>query len=72
MAKRYDKTDFPSRQRTIAHVNNGPKLLEDTQLVLLHPAYLPDLAPSDYHLFIDGPRARCTSILMKTSENDLI
>ena len=26
------QADFPPRQRTIAHVNNGPKLLGDTQL----------------------------------------
>ena len=31
--KRHDKlADFPPRQRIIAHVNNGSKLLGDTQL----------------------------------------
>jgi len=46
--KRHDKLIF--LHDNIAHINNGLKLLEDTQL-LFHPAYSPDLAPSDYHLF---------------------
>jgi len=48
--KRHDKLIFLND--TIAHVNNSPKLLGDTQgEVLPHPAYSPDLTPSDYHLF---------------------
>ena len=68
-----------TRQRTIAHVNNDPKLLGDTQLgSATHPAFSPDLAPSNYHLFSlnHAPRATRslsgTSILTKTSENGLM
>jgi len=49
--KRHDEADFPPRQCTIAHVNNGPKLLGDIQLGSATPSRSPDLAPSDYHLF---------------------
>jgi len=38
--KRHDKADFPPRQRTIVHVNNGPKLLGDTQLGSVIPSRL--------------------------------
>jgi len=34
------QADFPPRQRTIAHVNNGPKLLGDTQLGSATPSRL--------------------------------
>ena len=43
--------------------------------MLLHPAYSPDLKPSDYHLFSSMGHAlveRGTSILTKTSENGLM
>jgi len=47
------QADFPPRQRTIAHVNNLVQNYLETLNweVLPHPTYLPDLAPSDYHLF---------------------
>ena len=45
------QADFPPRQRTIAHINNVQNYLETLNWeVLPHPAYLSDLAPSDYHL----------------------
>ena len=50
-AYRKRQADFPQLQRTIAYINNGPKLLGDNWEVLSHPAYSPDLTPSDYHLF---------------------
>jgi len=57
--KRHGQANFPPRQRTIAHVNNGPKLLGDTQLgsatsshLLTRPGTF--LSP----VFVDGPRAR--------------
>jgi len=57
--KRHDKLIFlndnaPSHTATM--VQNYLETLNWE--VLPHPAYSPDLVPSDYHLFIDGPRAR--------------
>jgi len=73
--KRHDKLIF--LQRTIAHINNVQNLETLNWEMLPHPAYSPDLAPSDYHLFSMHRRWATrslsdTSILTKTSENDLM
>ena len=58
------QADFPPRQRTIAHVNNDPKLLGDTQLGNATPSRLLTrlgtfwLSP----VFVDGPRARWAAL----------
>jgi len=59
------QADFPPWQRTIAHVNNGPKLLGDTQLGSATPSRLL-IWPGTFWLspaFIDGPRARWAALL---------
>jgi len=70
--KRHDKLIFlydnaPSHTSTM--VQNYLEILNWE--VLPHSAYSPDLAPSDYHLFLSMGHAR-TSILTKTSENGLM
>ena len=57
------QTDFPP-QRTIAHVNNGPKLLGDIQLGNATPSRLLT-RPGTFWLssvFIDRPRARWAAL----------
>jgi len=78
LSKKTWQTDFPPRQCTIAHVNNGPKLLGDTQLGSATPSRLLT-RPGIFWLspvFVDGPRARWAALrcllLTKTSENDLM
>ena len=54
------QADFPPRQRTIAHVNNAPKLLGDTQLGSATSSRLLT-RPGTFWLspvFVDGPRVR--------------
>ena len=58
------QADFPPRQRIIAHVNNSPKLLGDTQLGSAIPSRLLTrlgifwLSP----VFVDGSRARWAAL----------
>ena len=55
----------------MTHVNNGPKLLGDTQLGSATPSRL--LTRPGYHLFSSmGHALAGTSILTKISENDLM
>ena len=67
---------FPSRQRTIAHVKNGPNLLGNTQLGGATPCRLftrPGPLPSTtcFRRWATSSLSS-TSILTKTSENDLM
>ena len=58
------QADFPLWQITIAHVNNGPKLLGDTQLGSATPSCLLS-RPGLFWLssvFFDGPRARWAAL----------
>jgi len=58
------QADFPLRQRTIAHVNNGPKLLGDTQLGSATPSRLFTRFGTFWlsSVFVDGPRARWAAL----------
>jgi len=71
--KRHDKLIFLHDNAPL-HTSMVQNYLETVNWeVLLHPAYLPDLALSDYHLFSSATRLLSgTSIPTKTSENDLI
>ena len=73
LSKKTWQSDFPPRQRIIAHINNDPKLLGDTQL---GSATL-FLTHQTWHLLTITCFRRCatlngTSILTKTSENGLM
>ena len=63
LAEKTWQADFPPWHRTIAYVNNDPKLLGDTQLGSATPSHLLTrpgtfLSP----VFVDGPRARWAAL----------
>ena len=70
------QADFPPRQRTIAHVNNGSKLFGDTQVgSYATPSHL-FTRPGTFWLssvFVDGPHA-CWAALrfLRRSKNGLM
>jgi len=72
--KRHDKLIFLHDNASLHTSTMIQNYLETLNWeVLPHPAYSPDLAPSDYHLFSSmGHALSGTSILTKTSENGLM